>query len=165
MKSIVVYGSKHGCAKKAAYIIRNILGDNTDVINIEKIKLTNFESYNNVIIGGSIHKGKIQKSVSRFCDDNIETLLTKNIGLFLCCSLEEKYDEQFSNSFPKELRDIAKVKEYFGYEIDFEKLGFFEKLVIKKVSGKRESSFNLNKEKIERMANFFDALDDEKTDK
>lgn len=156
MKSIVIYASKHGCTEKAAYLIRNILGDNTDLVNIEKIKLTNFDSYNNVIIGGSIHKGSIQESVQKFCNDNIESLLTKNIGLFLCCAIEDKYEEQFNEAFPERLRDKALVKEYFGYEIDFEKLGFFEKLIMKRVAGIRENKFKLNKENIERLAHFFD---------
>lgn len=156
MKSIVVYASRHGCTEKAAYLIRNILGDNTDVINIEKINLTNFDSYNNVIIGGSIHKGSIQESVQKFCSNNLDTLLRKNVGLFLCCAMEDKYEEQFNGAFPESLREKAIVKEYFGYEIDYERLGFFEKIIMKKVAVIRENKFKLNKENIERLAHFFD---------
>ena len=41
-------------------------------------------AYGAVVVGGSVHAGKIQKSVRAFCDRNLETLKGKRRGLFLC---------------------------------------------------------------------------------
>lgn len=54
----------------------------------------------------------IQKSIRSFCEQNLEALLQKETGLFICCMLKEKQEEQLESAFPEALRAHNKA---FGF--------------------------------------------------
>ena len=62
MKTLIVYSSKHGTAEKSANILKSKLTGDVDVVNIMLFAPTNLDKYDNIILGGSIYIGKVQKS-------------------------------------------------------------------------------------------------------
>ena len=153
MSVLLVYASSHGCTKTSAEILKEKIGSEITMINLKKEQSPDLPDFDTVIIGGSIHAGQIQKAVKTFCSKNIETLKQKTIGLYLCCMYEgEKAKEQFRNAFPPELTEHAKAKGLFGGEFDFEKMNFAERLIVKKVSGIKESVSKINKKAITKFA-------------
>jgi menaquinone-dependent protoporphyrinogen oxidase len=68
---------------------------------------------------------------------------------------EDRYEEEFNNAFPAELRKHAKACAVTGGEFIFEKMNFLEKAIVRKI-GKVESTVSLIKEeKIEEFSNSF----------
>ncbi|MGB9893728.1 MAG: flavodoxin domain-containing protein, partial [Candidatus Saccharicenans sp.] len=111
------------------------------------------ENFDLIIIGGSIHAGKIQKEIKRFCRKNMSLLLKKEIALFICCMYDgQKAEQQFNQAFPEKLRQTARAKGIFGGELLFEKMNFLEKTVIKKFIGVKESVSRFNPEEIRNFA-------------
>ncbi|MDP4184230.1 MAG: flavodoxin domain-containing protein [Bacteroidota bacterium] len=135
MRTAIIYISKHGTTEKVAKLIaEKQKHKDITLLDLRSITKPLIESYDRVIIGGSIHAGMIQKRIKSFCEDNLDLLLKKEIGLFICCMMKEKQNEQFENAFPQKLRDHCKVKGCFGGEFVFEKMNFLEKLIVKKVA-------------------------------
>lgn len=152
MNTLIVYGTKHGCAEKCAGILAQRLGGKADVKNLKGIGELDLSQYSNVIIGGSIYVGKIQKEVSEFCTRNIEALKNKKLGLFICGMQNEAYEAEFNAAFPKELLEISSAKEFFGGEFIFKKASFFERMAIKMIAKTDKDVLNISDGAIDSMA-------------
>ena len=128
--------SKHGSTEKMVEMLKaKLINSEIDVINLKEKKSPDISKYADIIIGGSIHVGTIQKRITKLIEKNMNILLHKKIALFLCCMYEyEKRIEQFNNSFPEDLRNHSSANGLFGGEFVFEKMNFLEKTIVKKVS-------------------------------
>lgn len=153
MKTIIIYTSKYGCAEKAAYLLKNLLGEGTEVVNLMHAKEPTLERYDTVILGGSIYYGKIQKQMTAFASKYQNELGKKRVGLFICAGAKgEQATQELKSSFPEELYNQSITKEVFGDEIYEEKLTLLDRLVLRMVKGKNKSVNGLSKETIERFA-------------
>lgn len=149
MKIAIIYATRHGCTEKCATHLNDGFKNSAHVINLKEHKKVNLTDFDTVIIGGSIHAGKVQSKIRKFCEDNLITLMTKRIGLFLCCMEEgDNADKQFSEAFPAELRNHAIATEIFGGEFNFERMNFLEKMIIKKIAHIDQSVSKIDEEKI-----------------
>ena len=85
--------------------------------------------------------GRIQKQLTDYVSKNISALLNKRMGLFVCAGSPDAAAriKELESSFPSELYGKAVCKKVFGYEINYEKLGFLEKTIMKAVKGDKES--------------------------
>lgn len=159
MKTLIVYDSKYGCAATCAAALKDHLNEEGQV---DLVKLSSYQGqgsemdlsdYDAVIIGGSIYIGKIQATVSKFCDINRKALLTKKLGLFICGMREgEEAEKELADNFPEDLRNIASVKMVFGGTFDFKVMSFMDKMIAKKVAGVKASTSTVDPERIHRFA-------------
>lgn len=148
MKTLIAYITNHGCAEKVAKKIASYLNCTPDLVNIRK-KRVNPEKYDTVIIGGSIHAGKIQKKLTKFMDRYSDKLLKKDIALYICCmETGDQAQKQLIDAFPEKLRQKAIVYDALGGEFDFDKMNFLEKAIIKKVANVSENVSKIDEDKI-----------------
>src|SRR5512138_746558 len=105
MPTLILYMSAHGCTEKAIKLLMTGLHDDTTVVNMGTSPNPDITMYDRVIIGGSIHMGGIQKEIRKFCEARLGMLLTRKVGLFLCCMFEgEVARKQFEDAYPEPLR-------------------------------------------------------------
>jgi len=97
----------------------------------------------------------IQKRVKDFCEKNIDILLTKEIGLFMCGMQKRQLEEEFHNAFPEKLRVYSKSNLLAGGEFIFEKMNFLEKAIVRKVANTNESKSEINEAGIVEFAGNF----------
>jgi len=149
MKTLIVFATKYGSAEICAEKIKSRLQSDADILNLKNNKNPNINEYDTVIVGGSIHAGRIQGIVKKFCTANEKTLLQKKIGIFVCCMYEgDKAQQQFNDAFSESLRVHASAQGILGGILDFDKMNFLEKTMVKKVAGVEESQFNISEENI-----------------
>lgn len=154
MKTAIIYATSHGTTEKIAKQIREGLGpDNVSLYNLKATKAIDLSPFDTVIIGGSIHAGQMQGKVKSFVKKNMVDLLSKRIGLFLVGMNEPHMESQFDNAFPELLRKHAVAQECVGGEFLFQKMRFYEKFIVKKVSGVDASLSRIHEEKIEKLVN------------
>lgn len=139
LKTLIVYCSNHGFSEKCANILKEKLGDNTDLANLKSKKVEGMDEYDTIIIGGSIHAGKIQKQLKQFLSQNENFLMSKKIGLYLCCADHEKYDAYFESEIPQSILNNAFIKVHLGHAYYMDKLNFMFKAMIKKFANIEES--------------------------
>ena len=154
MKTAIIYASKHGCTDKCAHTLANELNNNAVLINLDVSTDVNFDEFNTVIIGGSIHAGSMNKKIKKFTEKSIDLLNQKKTGLFICCMEEEdeKVLEQFQNAYPESLRNKAIAHGFFGGEFNFDKMNFFEKAIIKKIAKTDQNVSKINYNNIKEFA-------------
>ncbi|NOY96732.1 MAG: flavodoxin [Chlorobi bacterium] len=159
MRTLIAYMSTHGCTGKVVAELGQKIEGEVVIINLKENPNPELDSYTRVVIGGSIHAGLIQRKVKEFCQNNLETLLQKELGLFICCMYEgETAMQQLKDAFPEELHQAAKYEAVLGGEFDFDKMNFFEKLVVKKVAKIRESVSKIDHNAIDKFASKMDKV-------
>ncbi|WP_321370712.1 flavodoxin domain-containing protein [uncultured Draconibacterium sp.] len=153
MKTLITYCTTHGCTEKTANELKDFLGGEVLLVNLKKETVPDLTSFDRIIIGGSIHAGQIQKRVKDFCSQNLETLQNKELGLFICCMEEgEKAEIQLQDAFPKALLQSAKATASLGGEFNFNKMNFFQKLIVKKVAKVENSVSHINHDAIRKFS-------------
>ncbi|HER42918.1 MAG TPA: flavodoxin [Candidatus Eisenbacteria bacterium] len=140
MRTLIAYMTRHGCAKKTAGMLKELLAGDTALVDLKRDKKPDLSGYDTVVIGGSIHAGRIQRGLRRFLDKNGEILLEKRLGLYLCCMEEgETAVKQFEKAYPERLRIHAAATGIFGGEFDLDRMNFIERKIVKKAAGIEES--------------------------
>jgi len=154
-KSIaIVFATTHGTTEMVAYeLITRIGEDRAMAINLKNVKKVDLSQFNNVIIGGSIHAGKLNSRVTTFCNENLVDLLQKKVSLFICGMNHSQMDAQLTNAFPALLFSHATKKLSVGGEFRFNRMNFFEKLIVRKIAGIKESQSQINHNAIIELVN------------
>lgn len=149
--------STHGCTHRVVHELAEELSGNVTLKNLKEDKNPCFDNYERVIIGGSIHAGQIQRKIREFCDINQDKLGQKELGLFICCMHEgEDAFKQLNNAFPEKLHQYAKSEAILGGEFNFERMRFFEKIIVKKIAKVEETVSKINHEAITEFARKMD---------
>lgn len=155
MNILIVYATKYGSVNKAVYMLESFFPADVgvDIVDVLHDTAPPLEDYDTVILGGSIHVGRIQKEIRQYAEQNLETLLTKRVGLFICAAQDPPTSwKELEQAFPRTLFESAIYKDVFGYEIYYDKLSLVDRLIISTVKGTRESEFMLSEPAIEEFA-------------
>lgn len=153
MKTLIVYASKYGTTTDCATYLKDKLAGEVTLIDINgQTQPPNLKDFDTIVIGGSIYAGTLSKKLKTFCQTNLDTLLQKKIGLFLCCGLGEEVEDFFEKNFPTTLLEHGSVRSHFGSEARLEKMKFLDKTVLKAVTKGDFTTFNISYEKIENFA-------------
>ena len=156
MRTAIIFKTKHGTTEKVAYMLAKDLssdGSEVRVIDLAKTRQPHLVSYERIIIGGSIHVGKIQREIRTFCERHTDVLRTKKLGLYICCmeTDDQKRQKEFEDAFPENLKKHASAKAIMGGEFLLEKMNFIERLVVRKVAHTRESVHDIDTEAVEKF--------------
>lgn len=153
MKTAIIYYSKKGTTQKVAKIISEKLNSQEGLIDLKNKSSFDISTYDRIIIGTPIYAGNSSKKVKKFIASNLNLLLNKEIGLYVCGMErdESKQREELVRVYPKELIDKAKSKQFLGGEFLFENMNFFEKMIIKKIAKTDKSISEINHQNIDRF--------------
>ena len=150
MKILIVYTSKYGCTSDCANSLKKKLPGNITLADITKVPMqVDINDYDTIIIGGSVYIGRVSKNLRAFCERNLDDLLKKNIGVFLCSALTDQFNDTLKNNFPLLLLDNAKTTKLFGSEARLEKMNFMDKMMIKAITKGDYSSFKISYNSID----------------
>jgi menaquinone-dependent protoporphyrinogen oxidase len=156
MRTLIVYATKYGCAKKCAEILAGKLDGETVLHDLRSQPAPDPAPYERVVIGGSIYIGKIQKEVTRYCKDHLADLAKKRIGLFICGMAEgENAVKEMKDAFPPELAEMAAARENFGGEFIFGQMSFLHRMIVRKIA---KADKDVSKIAVGRIEQFAKAL-------
>lgn len=153
MNTVVVYASKYGSTEKCARLLADQLAGNVELHHLKKDREKKWDSYDLIVIGGPIYAGQIRKEVTGFCEEHMELMKQKRLGLFICGMLEETaLLEELTHSFPPELMEAAEVSAHFGGEYNFDKMNFLDRTLVKKIAKVTTSQSEIKTETIAAFA-------------
>lgn len=135
MKTLIAYSTTLGCTEQCAAKLKDDLGENVEMIRISRRRRYNLHQYDTIIVGGSIHEGMIQRSVNKFCEDNLVVLLKKQVGLFVCCMDPDANEQELiQKAFPDKLIENSLASGFFGGELNIKKMNLLTKIMTRKAS-------------------------------
>jgi menaquinone-dependent protoporphyrinogen oxidase len=152
MKTLIVYMTHHGTTRKVVERLLSLMGEHATSVNLDENHEPDIQSYECIIVGGSIHIGKIQGRVKNFCETHKTELLNKKLGLFLCFMNKDMAQQEFENAFSPELRTHATAHGLFGGELLFEKMNFLERFMTRMIAKENKSRSAIDYEAIEKFA-------------
>jgi len=153
MKTLIVYASKYGCTADCANLLKKKLTGDITLVDINKApEQLDVNGYDTIIIGGSVYVGQVSKKLRAFCEDNLDALLKKRVGVFLCSALADQFNDTLKNNFPVLLLENAKTVKLFGSEARLKKMNFFDKMLIKTVTKGDFSGFRISNDCIDEFA-------------
>lgn len=151
MKTAIIYATSHGTTENVAKQIKNGLGNDVQLFNLRQNKKVDLSSFEQVLVGGSIHAGQIQGCVKTFCNKNMVELLQKRVALFICGMNKPDFETELNNAFPELLRKHAVCSTVVGGEFLFGKMNFIEKLIVRKVSGVSKDVSKIDDSKVNEL--------------
>jgi len=135
MNTLIAYSTTLGCTEQCASKLKDDLGNGVEMIRISRRRKYNFQQFDTIIIGGSIHEGLIQRSVYKFCETNLEILLQKQVGLFVCCMDPDANEQELiDRAFPEVLVNHALSSGFFGGELNIKKMNLLQKIMTRKAA-------------------------------
>ncbi|HBY20931.1 MAG: hypothetical protein A2Y24_08720 [Clostridiales bacterium GWE2_32_10] len=151
MKTAIIYASKHGSVERCVILLKERLLGEVDLLNIHEHSNPDIQDYSDIIIGGSIYMGKIQKEIIEFCNKNLDILTNTNVGLFISSALMDA--DEFKKNFPAKLLETCRVQENFGYELYIHDFSFIEKITLKFIPKEYLNNYGIKINKIEKFIN------------
>lgn len=154
MKSVILYTTRYGSAVEAAKCLRGEMAGDCILVDLMTKKAPPLDSFDAVVLGGSIYVGKVQKQLTEYMRSHLSELLSKKLGIYLCAGSPEPEDreKELRSAFPAPLFSHASAKGILGYAYNFEKMRFLDKLIMKRIKGDTVSVAEYNKEEIQRFA-------------
>lgn len=151
MNAIIIYSSKYGCTADCSNYLKSGLSGSVTLADIDKTNSQSIDlkNYDTIIFGSSIYIGGISKKMRTFCNQNIDLLSKKRVGIFLCCSTPAQMDEYLSKNFPSILLKNAVAIKNFGGEVRLDKMKVIDKLIMKAVTKGNYENFQISHKNIE----------------
>lgn len=144
MKALIVYSSKYGAAEWAAKEIASILerdhGAVTESYNIRKVTAPKPDSFDCIILGGSVYAGQMNKKLELWAETNQESLTQKALGLYVTALTRgDKAMSYLEAGFPPAILARACAKTETGGLADMQTMKWLDRLIMKKVAGVTET--------------------------
>lgn len=128
MKTLIVYSSKYGVTAETAEALKEKLKTEAQLVDIAEEKAPDLKDFDRVVIGSSIYIGQVYKKIREYVLANQTELLTKSLGIYLCCGLPNSLDQYLSQAFPVEILDHA-VTGCFGGELRKNKMKMADRMI------------------------------------
>jgi menaquinone-dependent protoporphyrinogen oxidase len=155
MKRILIaYATRFGTTEKCAHMLADILKKKNlevELVDLKKNKNASPENYDLIAVGGSFLALRMNSLVRKFIKNNLKTLLSTKIGIFVC-GADEDWENLMKKAFPAELLDKAIAKGYFGFEMLWDKMNPMVRGMMQKVSKSTENISKINTENIQKFA-------------
>lgn len=145
MKVLIVYDSKHEVAGRIADSVA-ARGGAAELLNLRhpKASAASLDGYDAVALGAPFYAGRWSRRALAFASAHETTLMRKRLGVFAVGNDPKLGDTAAKAALPASLSSSVAASAYFGGRLDFARLGFLERLIVKAVSGKAESSSTLD---------------------
>ena len=160
MKIAIIYTSKYGTTEKVAASMAESLKKTNEV---ELFSLTtnpnpNISEFDAVILGASIYAGQASKKMKAFCKANESVLLQKKLGLFVCGMQHDKeqQEKELKEVYSEILQQKAIASGFMGGAFLFEKMNYFERMIIKKIEKSTTSVERIEWEAVECFVNIIE---------
>ena len=152
MSALIIYSTTDGQTKKICETIKNnsINKNNYEILSLKEAFNKKIEKYDQIIIGASIRYGKHSPEVYKFIDNNKNILDKKKSAFFSVNVVARKPEKNTPGTNPYIRKFLKKTKwkpkklGVFGGKIDYPKLNFINKNVIRFIMFVTNGPTNIN---------------------
>ena len=154
MNTLIAYAGKYGATREACEELRNELTGEVTLVDLGAGETADPADFDRVLVGGAIYAGALKEEAKTFLEEHQAVLQTVDLGLFLCGAdeKEERRETFFRDNVPEDLLSHARVRGHFGHQFHFDRMNFFERMIVKKIVKVRKSEDKLDREAVKRFA-------------
>lgn len=119
------------------FIGKRLSGVDVTYINLMTTPEPRIDGFDCVMVGGPVYFGSMQLQTRTFCEKFEKLLLSKPLILFTSGILSDQSEAQFDKAFSHKLKNHSSISSCFNGVVAFDKLNFFEKLIVWKVAASK----------------------------
>lgn len=146
MKTLICYATRQGTTLKCSKLIASKIS-NYEMVNINEIKKLDLNSFDQIFIGTPVYFGRINKKIKKLIETNKQLLLQKDLRIFTLGMDDKDLKTTRKNNFDEDILNHALIK-YLGGAYNFERMSWWERLIVKKIASVSESYENIIQEKL-----------------
>jgi len=159
VKVLIAYRSRYGVTASCARTLAARISSETVVRDLRGPDRQSPQSFDVVLIGGSIYGGRIQREIPAFCDRERETLLSRKVGLFICCFYTgERAEAELQEAFPPWLTAHAFARAILGGELSLSRLSMLDRILVRSLVHPARDISLIRADAIEELAARVNAL-------
>ncbi|MHC1692536.1 MAG: flavodoxin domain-containing protein [Sphaerochaetaceae bacterium] len=156
MKTLIVYASKRGYVQECAQKLAELIGDGSGIARIgNEANKKNLADYQAVIMGASVHMGRVPGALHRFGVKHQTQLMEKAFGLFLCGLDSSSQDTILNSTFSPALNSHAMGRQWFGGRLILKQYNPIIRKMLGKVMGNGQDVHAERPEAIAALAQLF----------
>jgi menaquinone-dependent protoporphyrinogen oxidase len=157
MKTLVVYDTKHGTSEEVAGRVAAAIesrGGEARLLDLRErgSSSASLAGFDAVALGGPFYMGMWSRRARSFAAARAAELAGKRLGIFAIGSNAALGDGAAKAALPPALAPAIVASAYVGGRYDYDRLGGLERFIVKKVTGKTESSSTLDLGPVEGFA-------------
>ncbi len=139
-KILIIYSTTNGHTKKIGMRLKQVIentSNQSELVSVENANAIDLDLFDKIIVGASVRYGKHNARIYEFIKKNSQNLDSKpnaffSVNLVACNPEKDKpetnpYLQKFLAQIPWEPKYLA----VFAGKIDFQKYGFFDRLVMR----------------------------------
>lgn len=138
MKTLIAYASNKGAVQEVAETIRERLAGDADLLDLDssaaKSGETDLSAHDTVILGASIHAGKVQSRMTNFITAHKSELAARPLGLYLCSLQSDDTDSLIAGAFTPELAEAARATAWFGGRVHYQDYNPIIRFILKRIT-------------------------------
>jgi menaquinone-dependent protoporphyrinogen oxidase len=151
VKALIVFDTKHGATAEVAGRIAEAVRDNgveVDLLDLREkaAHAVDLGPYDAVALGAPFYVGQWSRRARSFASVRQEELARKRLALFAIGADAKLGDVAAKAALPPKVSSSVAFSAYFGGRFDFNGLRPLERFIVKKVTGKAESTSTLDLE-------------------
>jgi menaquinone-dependent protoporphyrinogen oxidase len=137
---LVAYGTSEGQTAKIADGLRD-RGHTADAVDVIELDQFAVDTYDAVLVGASIHRGRHQSAVRTFVSTHCDALATLPTGFFQVCLTAVSPDEERRAAAAQYVHELVETTGWhpdriaiFGGALRYSKYGFLKRVVLKRIA-------------------------------
>jgi len=159
VKVLIAYRSRYGATESCARTLAGKISGETVLHDLRVRSRPPVGDFDVVLIGGSIYGGRIQREIEPFCDRERQQLLSRRVGLFICCFYQgERGMAELAAAFPPWLAAHAFARELLGGQLSVEKLSLLDRLLVRGLIRPAREIRAVRADALDRLAGQVNAL-------
>ena len=132
MKTIVLYKSKYGATASIAQRLSQEVSCDVQ----ELTSNTSIKDYDQIVLGSSVYVGMFDKELKTFVNTHMEELRTKKVYMYVSCLKKEEVEKVIRENLGEEFLSLLQRVISIGGVLDFSKMSFMHRQIIKMVNSK-----------------------------
>lgn len=129
MKAYVVYGSRYGATKKCGeYIAEKTNGVCTNNVD--------WKDASCIVLGTNVYAGMFHKDIKAFIKEHLDMLLQKRVILYVSGIAQDNLEKEIEENLSKALQEHIEHIVFVNGVLDFKKMNFMERKIIKMINKK-----------------------------
>ena len=162
MKIGIIYSTSKKSTKKSCKLLYDKINADVQLIPIDKAKTACILKYNFIIFVASAYRGKIDSNLKIYLMRNFKNIKEKPIALAINCENDLNNENIFNKLYTEELVNSSHINSNFGYELNIEDKGFFEKIRTKNKTEDIIPKLNINE--INKFSDYINNLIEQRVD-
>jgi menaquinone-dependent protoporphyrinogen oxidase len=131
---LIAYRTRYGTTERYARLLAERLPGESRLADLRHASRLSPGDYGLILLGSPIYGGTILPGLGSFCERHREELLSRPVGLFICCLYEgERARAQLDSAFPDWLSLHAFGRWVLGGEVRLDRLNLLDRFLVRRL--------------------------------